>query len=248
MAWRLPDTYHSAGHGRGTATLKFYEGRDVLGRGGQVPPSSLHSGLYLIGLAPRVLIGQRRIRAEVRSAFKISTASSGIRVLGWPNCFPHEESVLSDIFLSYTHQDQQAAELVYEHLVEKGRSVFLDRRRLEAGRKWEADLLAELKVARCVLVLWSKASIESDWVRKEADSGYIRNRLVQALLEPVQPREPFASLQAADLVGWNGDPAPGLATLADAIDRVLRLPAGAPEIAAEELDQASAAPGHNRSP
>jgi hypothetical protein len=30
MTWRLPDTYHSAGHGRGTATLKFYEGRDNL--------------------------------------------------------------------------------------------------------------------------------------------------------------------------------------------------------------------------
>jgi hypothetical protein len=30
MIWRLPDTYHSAGHGRGTATLKFYEGRDIL--------------------------------------------------------------------------------------------------------------------------------------------------------------------------------------------------------------------------
>ena len=33
MTWRLPDTYHSAGHGRGTATLKFYEGRDNLLRG-----------------------------------------------------------------------------------------------------------------------------------------------------------------------------------------------------------------------
>src|SRR6266566_1731578 len=30
MTWRSPDTYHSAGHGRGTATLKFYEGRDIL--------------------------------------------------------------------------------------------------------------------------------------------------------------------------------------------------------------------------
>ena len=30
MTWRLPDTYHSAGHGRGTATLKFYEGWDNL--------------------------------------------------------------------------------------------------------------------------------------------------------------------------------------------------------------------------
>ena len=31
MTWRLPDTYHLAGHGRGTATLRFYEGRDILG-------------------------------------------------------------------------------------------------------------------------------------------------------------------------------------------------------------------------
>jgi hypothetical protein len=30
MIWRLPDTYHLAGHGQGTATLKFYEGRDIL--------------------------------------------------------------------------------------------------------------------------------------------------------------------------------------------------------------------------
>jgi len=35
MTWRSPDTYHSAGNGRGTATLKFYEGRDNL-----VPGSS----------------------------------------------------------------------------------------------------------------------------------------------------------------------------------------------------------------
>src|SRR5437016_5562153 len=28
--WRLPDTYHSAGLRRGTATLKFYEDRDIL--------------------------------------------------------------------------------------------------------------------------------------------------------------------------------------------------------------------------
>jgi hypothetical protein len=30
MTWQLPDTYHSAGTRRGTATLKFYEGRDIL--------------------------------------------------------------------------------------------------------------------------------------------------------------------------------------------------------------------------
>jgi len=32
MTWRSPDTYHSAGNGRGTATFKFYEGRGILRR------------------------------------------------------------------------------------------------------------------------------------------------------------------------------------------------------------------------
>jgi hypothetical protein len=31
--WRLPDTYHSAGSERGTATLKFHEDRDILSTG-----------------------------------------------------------------------------------------------------------------------------------------------------------------------------------------------------------------------
>ena len=29
-SWQLPGTYHLAGNGRGTATFKFYEGRDIL--------------------------------------------------------------------------------------------------------------------------------------------------------------------------------------------------------------------------
>ena len=47
MTWQLPDTYHLAGHGRGTATLKFYEGRDILVRRepsliGLVAPEEIH--------------------------------------------------------------------------------------------------------------------------------------------------------------------------------------------------------------
>jgi len=30
MTWRLPGTYHLTGGGQGTATFKFYEGRDIL--------------------------------------------------------------------------------------------------------------------------------------------------------------------------------------------------------------------------
>src|SRR5215831_3725603 len=47
--WRLPDTYHSAGFRRGTATLKFYEDRDILARAGSFGfpacPQGRHQGL-----------------------------------------------------------------------------------------------------------------------------------------------------------------------------------------------------------
>jgi hypothetical protein len=45
MIWRLPDTYHLAGNGRETATLKFYEGRDILAD--QPGPAHLHSAMAI---------------------------------------------------------------------------------------------------------------------------------------------------------------------------------------------------------
>jgi hypothetical protein len=52
MTWSLPDTYHSAGHGRGTATFKFYEGRDILFA---AEPGSRSAAVFLHGpsLLPR---------------------------------------------------------------------------------------------------------------------------------------------------------------------------------------------------
>jgi hypothetical protein len=55
MTWRLPDTYHSAGTRRGTATLKFYEGRDILLATGGCGFSSVASGNVngAVGRAPQ---------------------------------------------------------------------------------------------------------------------------------------------------------------------------------------------------
>ena len=143
---------------------------------------------------------------------------------------------MTDVFLSYARVDRVAAQQLHDHLTARGRSVFLDRRRLKPGMKWEPHLMAELRTARCVLVLWSSASVQSSWVRKEATSGYIRKRLVQALLEPIQPPEPFRSTQAADLTGWQGQASPELETLTAAVDQTIRVPPGAPQLVAQELD------------
>ncbi len=62
MTWQLPDTYHLAGHGRGTATLKFYEGRDILAH------SAPHDLLRRPTQALRAQALTRRCAADRRTA------------------------------------------------------------------------------------------------------------------------------------------------------------------------------------
>src|SRR3974390_3401535 len=73
MTWRLPDTYHSAGTRRGTATLQFYEGRDILG-GTRTPSLLIRSPL--LGFA-----------GFLTCADFHHIASSGSRIPGFPG-FP----------------------------------------------------------------------------------------------------------------------------------------------------------------
>jgi hypothetical protein len=54
--------------------------------------------------------------------------------------------------------------------------VFWDRK-LKAGDNWRKVLDRKLHTARCVVVAWSKASVESDYVLEEADVGKARDAL-----------------------------------------------------------------------
>jgi hypothetical protein len=50
--------------------------------------------------------------------------------------------------------------------------------------------------------LRSAESVTSEWVLYEARHGQRAGKLIQALLEPLQPPAEFASLQGVDLAGW----------------------------------------------
>ena len=55
-----------------------------------------------------------------------------------------------------------------------------------------------------VVVLWSKQSIESDWVRDEAAQGRDRRRLVPLSLDGTLPPLGFRQMQMIDLSDWRG--------------------------------------------
>jgi formylglycine-generating enzyme required for sulfatase activity len=133
---------------------------------------------------------------------------------------------MADIFISYASEDREAARPLADALAGQGWSVFWDRT-IPPGRTWRQVVGAALTEARCVVVMWSEASIHSTWVQEEADDGRERGVLIPILIEPVRPPIGFRSLQAADLSGWEGNAADvGFKVLIGALSDLLEMPGG----------------------
>ena len=110
---------------------------------------------------------------------------------------------MSDIFISYASQDRVRIRPLVEALHARGWSVFWDPVILP-GRTWRQEIETKLDAAKCVVVVWSEVSVARKWVLEEASEGERRGILVPAMIDRVTIPLGFRSLQAADLVGWNG--------------------------------------------
>jgi formylglycine-generating enzyme required for sulfatase activity len=120
---------------------------------------------------------------------------------------------MSDVFISYAREDRDVAARLARIIEQDGHSVFWDRE-LVPGTAFAEVLAAELQAAGRVVVLWSRASVGSLWVRDEAEVGLKRNVLTPVLIEAVDLPLGFGSIHAADLAGWTGSPDdPRLASL-----------------------------------
>jgi hypothetical protein len=63
-----------------------------------------------------------------------------------------------------------------------------------------------LASARCVVVVWSRDSVGSSWVREEADEGRKRGVLIPVLIDEVNPPLGFGRIQAARMIEWDRAP------------------------------------------
>ena len=78
-------------------------------------------------------------------------------------------------------------------------------RQIQTGRDYQTAIEEAIEAARCVLVLWSTASVNSDFVRAEADVGKERGVLLPVRLQEVRLPIAFRLLQAEDFTSWAGD-------------------------------------------
>lgn len=123
-----------------------------------------------------------------------------------------------DIFVSYAHRDRAMAEKLVKGLKEEGWSVWWDDE-LVGGTRFDRAIGDALTGAKCVIVIWSSAALDSDFVFDEAMSAYRRDVIVPLVIDNAKPPLGFGRIQYIELERPEGPD-----RLNDAVRRILQQP------------------------
>ena len=108
---------------------------------------------------------------------------------------------MSDIFISDAHEDHDRAKALADALQRQGWEVWWDRT-MSPGMRYREEIAKQLQSAGCVVVLWSREGLQSDFVIDEAEDGKRRGILVQVLLDNVEPPHGFRQINWGNLSKW----------------------------------------------
>jgi hypothetical protein len=100
---------------------------------------------------------------------------------------------MADVFISFSDRDLAAAQVVQQQLLDRGTSVFLSKSSLEPGADWSEKVKQAIQQANLVLVLASRAAIQSTWVQQEIGIAIGAKRKIIPIIW---------DMPAADLPGW----------------------------------------------
>ena len=135
---------------------------------------------------------------------------------------------MADLFISYARSDRPRAEQLAHALERAGWSVWWDRD-IPPGRSFDEVIEEALSLARCVIVLWSEASVRSEWVKTEAAEAAQRRILVPIIADGARIPLEFRRIQAAAIDDWRRlEDADGWGQLCDAVAALVDSPRRAP--------------------
>lgn len=112
---------------------------------------------------------------------------------------------MADIFISYSSADREFARTLANALTAHGCTVWWDRN-IEHGKYFDRVIEQEIQDAKILIVIWSKAGVESDWCRAEALAALEQNKLLPISIEQAKPPLRFKHIQTGNLSEWQGDP------------------------------------------
>jgi hypothetical protein len=102
----------------------------------------------------------------------------------------------ADIFISYASVDRDLALEMAQSLQADGYRVWWDTKLL-GGEQFRKVIIAEIDAARAAIVIWTTASVESDWVYEEARRARDTRKLIPVRVKDLDPRDiqpPFGAL------------------------------------------------------
>jgi TolB-like protein len=107
----------------------------------------------------------------------------------------------STAFLSYARADQAEVTRLAAALEAAGLALWWDQL-IEGGAEFAKSIESALERCDAVIVVWSKASVASDWVLDEAGQGRDLRKLVAVSLDGTLPPLGFRQYHAVSLVAW----------------------------------------------
>ena len=107
------------------------------------------------------------------------------------------------VFLSYARADRPTVTKLAAVLERGGFDLWWDAL-IEGGASFARRIETALEKADAVVVAWSAASVDSDWVRDEASHGRDSARLVPISLDGTPPPLGFRQYHFIDFSKWNG--------------------------------------------
>ncbi len=128
--------------------------------------------------------------------------------------------------MSYAHQDRGRVIRLVDYLVARKLEVWWDDD-IKVGEDWARILEERLAAAACVLVVWSRDSVHSRYVRAEArsvlDDANEDAVLLGVKLDPgLRIPLPFNDLQYSDLTEWGGGDCAALRKLTARVQELLQ--------------------------
>ena len=103
-----------------------------------------------------------------------------------------------DVFISYASADRNYAEALARDLEDSGYRTWWDSKLL-GGERFRKTILAQLEAAAAAVVIWTRNSVESDWVYDEASRARAAKKLITVRVAELPPQDiqpPFGSLHA----------------------------------------------------
>jgi hypothetical protein len=110
---------------------------------------------------------------------------------------------VSDVFISYSRENQEVVRRLAEAVKRLGYSVWWDDQ-LPPHLSYGDVIARKVGGAKAAIVVWSANAIESEWVRAEADMARNQKKLIQTSIDGRDPPMPFNQLHYVSLADWDG--------------------------------------------